>query len=1120
MNMKRIFLLLLTSFYFLVLAAQTPVAYYPFTGNANDAVGSLNGTVNGATLTTDRFGNANSAYSFDGVNDDIIMSTVATTQTDNFTISVWVKPSTLNQFAYILNNGDGGNGYGILQANGAGSSGNTVTAIYHNVTYLNSGQVMATANVWYHIVLVRSSGISRFYVNGVTTGFTNAATPNTPVGRLTIGVITGILRFNGSIDEVKIYNTALNGAQVLQEFNTSQLPIPSTNLQHWFKADAGISKDANNLVTQWQDQSLNQGKAIQNSSSSQPLWVDNILNTKPVVRFDGSNDIFQVFQNNGTTPVTSPAGLEFTFFIAIKATTPVSAIRYQGSGSCLAYPYNFQGVANGFIACSDGGPSAGIPHGLSASEFNIGTARYKANTTNGMQTFANGLLVGQRNSANISSIGSDPLGFGGCLSGCGVPEFFGGDIAEIIIYDRAVTNAERLEVEAYLADKYSVENQVAQQKPGSGTAISFDGADDHITTGAYLVPTVGNFTTEMWVFNRSNTAGPREFISQGSSGSAFYMGTANLTGIIRLGDTWQNTGVVMPLNKWVHLAVVKSGTNGTLYLNGIQVATQTNYMISVAGTQTLIGRQYGGLDEFPDANLDEVRIWNIGLTQTQIRERMCRKISNGDVLINNLVGYYNFDESTGNTAFDGTSNVNNGTLTNGPTRVTSGAAIGNTSTHNYVTTGLPTANLSFNGQDNLAVTYTAGTFTSEAGTHIYSVNEKPNTENGIAGAGTNNRYFGVFNANLNSPTYTALYNYNGNPFASSGEPDLTLFKRNDNAATSWSISAATLNTAANTLTAIGQNTEYVLGKVACVNPTPTISASEPLAFCSGGSVTLTSSAATGNTWSNGATTQSIIVSASGSFTVTNTNIGGCTSAPSAATTVTVNPLPVITINSSTAQVCNGQSVTLTAAGATTYSWNTTANTSVITVTPALNASYTVLGTNNNNCVNVATQSINVLPSPVLSFTSSSQLICAGQNATISVSGANSYLWSTGALVSQIVVTPTTNSSYTVTGTGTGNCSSTSFITQSVSACTSLNNLNNADNTYVIYPNPANNNIAVKFDSVSTVEIRIFNALGALLLTQTGYVSDSAINIESLSKGIYFISVSNGNTSVQKKIVVE
>jgi len=303
------------------------------------------------------------------------------------------------------------------------------------------------------------------------------------------------------------------------------------------------------------------------------------------------------------------------------------------------------------------------------------------------------------------------------------------------------------------------------------------------------------------------------------------------------------------------------------------------------------------------------------------------------------------------------------------------------------------------------------------------------------------------------------------------------------------------------------------------NPTVTINGGSA-AICVGAVVNLSANGANNFVWSNGPVSNAVSVTPATTtvYSVTGSNINGCFG--NASVQVTVNPLPVITINSSTAQVCNGQSVTLTAAGATTYSWNTTANTSVITVTPALNASYTVLGTNNNNCVNVATQSINVLPSPVLSFTSSSQLICAGQNATISVSGANSYLWSTGALVSQIVVTPTTNSSYTVTGTGTGNCSSTSFITQSVSACTSLNNLNNADNTYVIYPNPANNNIAVKFDSVSTVEIRIFNALGALLLTQTGYVSDSAINIESLSKGIYFISVSNGNTSVQKKIVVE
>jgi hypothetical protein len=73
----------------------------------------------------------------------------------------------------------------------------------------------------------------------------------------------------------------------------------------------------------------------------------------------------------------------------------------------------------------------------------------------------------------------------------------------------------------------------------------------------------------------------------------------------------------------------------------------------------------------------------------------------------------------------------------------------------------------------------------------------------------------------------------------------------------------------------------------CLNPTPVITASGPLSFCPGGSVVLTSSAATGNIWSNGATTQSVTVSASETFTVSNTDINGCISLPSTAVTVMI-----------------------------------------------------------------------------------------------------------------------------------------------------------------------------------------------------------------------------------------
>ena len=67
------------------------VGYWPFNGNANDESGNgNNGTVNGATLTTDRFGSANSAYSFDGINDYIIANGGDQFATTSRTVSYWI----------------------------------------------------------------------------------------------------------------------------------------------------------------------------------------------------------------------------------------------------------------------------------------------------------------------------------------------------------------------------------------------------------------------------------------------------------------------------------------------------------------------------------------------------------------------------------------------------------------------------------------------------------------------------------------------------------------------------------------------------------------------------------------------------------------------------------------------------------------------------------------------------------------------------------------------------------------------------------------------------------------------------------------------------------------------
>src|SRR5664280_1208616 len=142
---------------------------------------------------------------------------------------------------------------------------------------------------------------------------------------------------------------------------------------------------------------------------------------------------------------------------------------------------------------------------------------------------------------------------------------------------------------------------------------------------------------------------------------------------------------------------------------------------------------------------------------------------------------------------------------------------------------------------------------------------------------------------------------------------------------------------------------YPFFQATCTIATPTITAGGPTTFCDGGSVTLTSSAGTTYLWSNGATTQSINITASGTYTVKVTNASGCLSAASAATVVTVNALPVtptITAGGPTT-FCAGGSVTLTSSPEANYLWSNGATTQSINAITA--GSYTVKVTNVSGC---------------------------------------------------------------------------------------------------------------------------------------------------------------------------
>ncbi|HUR79633.1 MAG TPA: IPT/TIG domain-containing protein [Thermoanaerobaculia bacterium] len=200
--------------------------------------------------------------------------------------------------------------------------------------------------------------------------------------------------------------------------------------------------------------------------------------------------------------------------------------------------------------------------------------------------------------------------------------------------------------------------------------------------------------------------------------------------------------------------------------------------------------------------------------------------------------------------------------------------------------------------------------------------------------------------------------------------------------------------------------------VVTVNPlpaTPTITPSGPTTFCANGSVTLTSSSATGNQWSldgnpiNLATGQQYVATLAGNYTVVVTDGNSCSSASSAATAVTVNPLPAtptITPGGPTT-FCQGGSVTLTSSSATGNQWyldgNPLGGETGQNYVATASGSYTVVVTDGNSCSSApsagTTVTVNPIPPQPTIGTSGPTTFCQGGSVTLTSSSATGNQWS-------------------------------------------------------------------------------------------------------------------------------
>lgn len=211
------------------------LASYPFNGNADDITGNgNNGTAfNGVSLTTDRFGASNAAFEFDGIDDYI--NTFSTFDYPERTLSLWIQPYSII--------GAGGSGtvlihVAITQDDNALNYGILRVHVDNGILTLFSGGIQGTysqsisANNWVHLVLVRNGTINQYYVDGVLVGNTVAdggGSTFNPVDDFIIGAGRSTTNqfYQGKIDDILIYERALNECEVAELFNPTP-PVVTT----------------------------------------------------------------------------------------------------------------------------------------------------------------------------------------------------------------------------------------------------------------------------------------------------------------------------------------------------------------------------------------------------------------------------------------------------------------------------------------------------------------------------------------------------------------------------------------------------------------------------------------------------------------------------------------------------------------------------------------------------------------------------------------------------------------------------------------------------------------------------------------------------------------------------
>ena len=283
------------------------------------------------------------------------------------------------------------------------------------------------------------------------------------------------------------------------------------------------------------------------------------------------------------------------------------------------------------------------------------------------------------------------------------------------------------------------------------------------------------------------------------------------------------------------------------------------------------------------------------------------------------------------------------------------------------------------------------------------------------------------------------------------------------------------------------------------NPEMAVTVNPDMTICSGDQVNLNATVTGGLSpysylWSNGTATAANTVYPVGNditvnYSVTATDVNGCTASDSV--TVTVNQNTSAYAGNDTA-VCLGFSTLLSATGGNTYHWSNGDSTVSITVSPVATTIYTVTATDGNGCSD--SDSVTVTINQNTSAYVENAVICNGDSAILIASGGISYLWSNGSNSASTTVHPVLTTVYILTATDSNGCSDTTSATVTV-----------------------NQNPVVSITGTNSTCFGFNNGIAAATVTggAPGYTylwSNSLVtqDVSALAVGIYTVTVTDAN----------